>query len=268
MKSFLAGLALALVFSSAGFAQDSLGSFHSKHWVFGPPSGAPADNDLIIRDSYAMSNNRTTKFADWVAYRLTPQEVAGTVDLERHWRADPWLAEDETLEPSGPDDYTGAFGANAYHRGHQAPLASFNGSHAARELNYLSNITPQRAELNGGPWSDLEELERDYVRRWQTIWVMTGPLYESPMPPLPAADEPHTVPSGYWKIVVDWDSGDNFQVAAFIMGQNADHNDSVAGFAVTVDEIETRSGLAFFTELSANRQADIKARNNISWLVP
>ena len=96
--------------------------------------------------------------------RLTPQEVSGTVDLQRTWRADPWLKDEETLEPSGPDDYVGV-GALGYQRGHQAPLASFKGVHAARELNYLSNITPQRGALNGGPWKDLEDAVREYVRR-------------------------------------------------------------------------------------------------------
>ena len=75
---------------------------HSKHFVGGQPTGTPASNDLIIRDSYALSSNDTTKFADWVAYRLTAAEVVGILDLEREWRADPFLDEDETLEPN-PD---------------------------------------------------------------------------------------------------------------------------------------------------------------------
>ena len=212
-------------------AQDNLGSFHSKHFLFGSPAGTPATNDLIIRDSYALSNNRETKFSDWVAYRLTPQEVSGTVDLNRTWRADPWLDDGETLEPSGPNDYSGASAAHDYQRGHQAPLASFKGSHAARELNYFSNITPQRANLNAGPWARLEETVRDYVRRWETVWVMTGPLYEFPMPPLPQADEDHVVPSGYWKIIADWDGGD-VSVAAFIMTQDVDRGADIGMFAI------------------------------------
>lgn len=247
-------------------AQDNLGAFHSKHFLFGAPAGTPATNDLIIRDSYALSNNRETKFADWVAYRLTPQEVSGTVDLNRTWRADPWLAEDETLEPSGPDDYKGASKAEGYQRGHQAPLASFKGSHAARELNYFSNITPQFADLNAGPWARLEELVRDYVRRWETVWVMTGPLYESPMPPLPSADETHTVPSGYWKIIVDWDGGD-VSVAAFIMTQDVARNAAVRSFTVSVSEVEERSGLSFFEELSGESRNAFAAGTAVDWLI-
>lgn len=248
-------------------AQDNLGSIHSKHWLFGAPQDAPATNDIVIRDSYALSNNRTTKFADWVTYRLTPQEVSGTVDLNRTWRADPWLQDDETLEPSGPNDYTGASSAHDYQRGHQAPLASFKGSHAARELNYFSNITPQRAALNAGPWARLEEAVRKYVRRWETVWVMTGPLYETPMPDLPQANEPHIVPSGYWKIIADWDRGTDVRVAAFIMTQNVARNADIEDFVVTVADVEQRSGLTFFGELPNSERAALRVTSDTGWLL-
>ncbi len=258
--------AICLV-STAVLAHDNLGEFHSKHFLYGHPTGAPATNDLIIRDSYALSNNDTTKFADWVAYRLTPQEVSGTVDLLRKWRADPWLNDNETLEPSGPDDYAGAFNANDYQRGHQAPLASFKGSHAARELNYLSNITPQMSDLNAGPWARLEEAVRQYVRRWETVWVITGPLYESPMPAL-GTTETHTVPSGYWKIVADLRGSAIPTVAAFVMPQTANRSANIADCAVTVADVETRSGLSFFAELPAADQQTVKATADATWLLP
>ena len=53
---------------------------------------------LIIRDAYALSNNDTTKFADWVAYRLTPEESFGTISGNRNFRSDPFLHSSETLE--------------------------------------------------------------------------------------------------------------------------------------------------------------------------
>ena len=64
---------LALVWAAPALAQ--VLELHSKHFVGGHPTGTPATNDLIIRDSYALSSNDATKFADWVAYRLTAAEV-------------------------------------------------------------------------------------------------------------------------------------------------------------------------------------------------
>ena len=92
-------LALVMFSVLAGIAQDRQ-EIHCKHFFKGYPYGTPASNDLIIRDIYALSNNDRTKFADWVAYRLTMHEVEGELDVERKWTADPWLADNETLEPT------------------------------------------------------------------------------------------------------------------------------------------------------------------------
>ncbi len=165
---------------------------HCKHFLYGYPTGTPATNDLIIRDCYALSSNDSTKFADWVAYRLNsetifvPATITKEVRLERVWKADPWLDPDETLEPT---DYKGAHAALKTDRGHQAPLASFKGTGCWAETNFLSNITPQKSALNQGPWRILEDKVRDLAAK-QTVYVITGPLYEREMKRLPGADEP------------------------------------------------------------------------------
>lgn len=117
---------------------------HCKHFYFGYPLGAPATNDLIIRDIYALSSNDSTKLADWVAYQLDAETVFGDANTSRNWKSDPWLDETETLEP---EDYEQAHDVLGTDRGHQAPLASFKGTAKWRETNYLSNITPQKSDL-------------------------------------------------------------------------------------------------------------------------
>lgn len=136
-----------------------------------------------------------------MCYYLTPHETIGSLDLKRKWHNDPWLDENETLEgtPKSKDDYKGAFDQHQYERGHLAPLASFKGSRYAWQVNYYSNIVPQKKNLNGGPWKDLEEAVRKLVSRYGHVWVMTGPLYKTEMPPLPNTVESHTVPSGFGK---------------------------------------------------------------------
>ena len=123
------------------------------------------------------------------------------------------LEDNETLEPS---DYSGASNAIGIDRGHQAPLASFAGSRYWSELNHLSNITPQRKALNQGPWMRLEQAVRDAVEFRDSMFVMTGPLYESEEDGMPNS-ESHTVPSGYWKIIYDSDGN----AAGFVMDQAA-----------------------------------------------
>jgi endonuclease G len=240
----------AFTLPPATSADNARPEVHCKHFFYGCPVGTPATNDLIIRDDYALSSNDETKFADWVAYRLDCATVYGDVPQERKWMTDPWLDEDETLEAK-PDDYAGASDALGVDRGHQAPLASFKGTLDWWETNYYSNITPQKSDLNQGPWVKIEEMERDLARAGNIVYVMTGPLYERDMPPLPNCDEPHRVPSGYWKIVAMQPVNDyaSIKVVAFILDQETPRDADPSDYQVTVDEIETRAHLDVMRDL-------------------
>jgi len=244
-------------------AQEIRPEIHCKHFFYGYPYGTPTSNDLIIRDIYALSNNDSTKFADWVAYRLTLHEVDGDLTVARDWKPDPWLSEEETLENS-PDDYLKANRKIKTDRGHQAPLASFKGSRHAAHTNYLSNITPQKSALNQGPWSQLEEKVRDLVRKGQVVYVMTGPLYERTMEALPKSDEPHAIPSGYWKIICT-EQSNSISIAGFIFEQETDRNDPILQHQVAVDEIESRSGLDFFWLMDDDEEKTLEESINLTF---
>lgn len=248
LPSILASLLLL-----AGPLQGQYPDIHSEHFLYGHPTGAPGSNDLVIRDIYALSSNDETKLADWVAYRLDHRIVDGP-DLERDWSADPWMEGDETLEP---DDYDGAHGKLDVDRGHQAPLASFRGTHAGGQSNVLSNVTPQMGPLNQGAWKDLEETIRKLAYR-DTLHVVTGPLYERDMPQLPEADEPHQIPSHYWKIVA-FDGPEGLQAVAFVMDQDTDWGADYCERRVSVDEVEARSGLNFFWRLDDEEEETVEA---------
>lgn len=245
----------------------SIPEIHCRHFIHGYPLGAPASNDLIIRECYALSSNDQRKFADWVCYHLTRHEVDGDLPLDREWYNDPWLDATETLEarPTNADDYDDAFTLEDYDRGHLAPLASFKNSRLAAQVNFYSNIAPMRRPMNRGPWGDLEGNVRDLVREYGHAWVMCGPIYDGPMPVLPRCDETHTVPSAYWKIVAVDDSG-TLRVAAFVMEQNAGGTSDPIHHIQTVNTIEQRSGLDFFWELPDTQENILEAVVNTTWV--
>jgi endonuclease G len=219
------------------------------------PLGAPTANDMVRREIYTLSSNPDTKFADWVAYRVTRDTIGPT--RSRGWRADPMLNPARTLEP---EDYTEAHAVLQSDRGHQAPLASFTSTPHWRDTNFLSNITPQKTGLNQGRWERLEAAERDLAREpsVEAVFVVTGPLYERDMPRLPRADEPHRVPSGYWKVVMI-EPGDTIQVAAFIFDQNTPRTGTFCQHLITVDELERRSGLDLFSRLEDSRENQLES---------
>lgn len=75
---------------------------------------------------------------------------------------------------------------------------------------------------------------------------------------LPQADEPHRVPSGYWKVLMI-EPGDTVKIAAFIFDQETERPGSFCGHLVTVDEVERRSSLDLFSALEDSREVEIEA---------
>jgi endonuclease G, mitochondrial len=238
-------MVLVVLFVLGGFGATSAQEIHSLLCLRGCPVGGASTDDLIIREIYVLRSNDRTKLAEWVAYRVTAETIGPSPN--RNWRQDPLLRDDETLHP---DDYIGAHARLGTDRGHQVPLASVAGTPYAQETNYLSNITPQQANLNQGPWARLEEAERALARSAEVdaVYVLTGPLFERPITPLPQARRPHLVPSGYWKIVAVSDA-EGVRAAAFIMEQETPRSAAYCARQVALGDVESRSTYRFFHAL-------------------
>ncbi len=210
--------------------------------VYGCPTGK--SGQTVERAIYTLHNNSSTKFANWAAYKVTRYTIDGP-SRSRSWKSDPAISSSATLEPS---DYTDAHAVLGTDRGHQVPLASFSNTSSWSDTNYLSNITPQDSDLNQGPWVKLETAVRNLARTGQDVYVVTGPLYEWYFGTLPRANEGHTVPSGYFKVVVT-DNNGWVEASAFIMEQNSSRYDNYCNKEVTTNEVEQRSGLNIMPSL-------------------
>lgn len=221
----------------------------------GCPSGGSALT--LSRQAYTLNNNGSTKFANWVSYKITKDSPAS--GRPRTWKTDPDVPAGETLDPV---DYNGANVALKIDRGHQANLASMGGVPDWQTLNYLSNITPQKSDLNQGPWARLEDQERNLSKdpTVDQVIVATGPLYEHFVGTLPGTNKVHTIPSGYWKIIFVGSSPENGLYASFVMNQDTPRNANFCAYQVTVAQIEERSGLTFWSHLPQPVQDALKSR--------
>ena len=83
------------------------------------------------------------------------------------------------------------------------------------------------------------------------------------MTPLPKADEKHTIPSGYWKIVTVVE-GDSFNTAAFIFKQST-HGINLMNHLTTIDNVEALSGLDFFWELDNATENALESDKHQQW---
>lgn len=208
------------------------------------PKAQQQQSQIIHRPIYSLSYNPVTKFAHWVAYRVTKKTIGK--GAKRRWRQDPDLRPGTALSPG---DFKRAHAQLGTDRGHLVPLASFGGTGLSHLTNYLSNITPQKSALNQGPWLDLEKAVRRLAKQARTsaVWVAAGPLFERPMPRLPATRKSHAVPSGYWKVIAtDGDAG--WRLSAFIFDQNAHRQADycAARFRSTLSAVEARSKIDLF----------------------
>ncbi|WGT27037.1 DNA/RNA non-specific endonuclease [Pseudomonas marginalis] len=219
-----------------------------------PTGGSPL---TLNRQAYTLNNNGSTKFANWVSYKITKDSPAS--GRPRNWKTDPDVPAGETLDPV---DYNGANVALKIDRGHQANLASMGGVPDWKTLNYLSNITPQKSDLNQGPWARLEDQERNLSKdpSIAQVYVATGPLYEHFVGTLPGTNKVHTIPSGYWKIIFVGSSPENGLYASFVMNQETPRDASFCAYQVTVAQIEERSGLTFWGNLPQPIQDVLKSK--------
>ncbi|MEI7174229.1 DNA/RNA non-specific endonuclease [Pectobacterium carotovorum] len=213
-------------------------------------------SQTLIREAYTLNNNASTKFANWVAYKMTKDSQAS--GRSRTWRQDPDLPTSDTLAPTA---YTGANAALTVDRGHQAPLAGLAGLSDWQSLNYLSNITPQKASLNQGAWVKLEDKERALANRSDVpaVFSVTGPLFERNIATLPNAPTVQ-IPSGYWKILFTGLSPTNGEYAAFIMDQDTPRGANFCNLQATVSQIEQKTGLNIWSSLPVDVASAIKSQ--------
>ncbi|WP_416139699.1 DNA/RNA non-specific endonuclease [Halomonas sp. HK25] len=178
----------------------------------------------------------------WVSYRLEAVEdprAGPRPGFRSDWR---------TLWPIGADHYAGS----GYDRGHMAPnyaIAAVHGREAQLDTFYMSNMSPQRPDLNRRLWQRLEEVVIDrFVPRFDEVQVITGPIF-----PERFLDNVFNrvglveIPEAFFKIIAV--PGEEPRVLAFIMPQEVRGDEPLDTYLVSVDEIEARTGLNFFPRL-------------------
>ena len=116
----------------------------------------------------------------------------------------------------------------------------------AFEVNYMSNITPQKSALNQGAWVELEKAVRKTVAYRDSLYVITGTLYSEMKTPLPGADELHAIPSAYFKVVYDATGN----AASFIFDQDIPKKTNYCDQKISNKELNSKIPFAMPSKLS------------------
>ena len=125
----------------------------------------------------------------------------------------------------------------------------------------MTNITPQKPNLNRKLWQRLEEVEVKYFTQIASpIWVTTGTIFDDTIETLKTAPNVE-IPDAFYKIYA-MQSGNQTYLLAFVMPQNVKGNEALDQYLVTVDKVEELTGLDFFSELPDEEENALESAIN------
>jgi endonuclease G len=196
-------------------------------------------NEKIISHSgYSFVYSEEHEQAKWIAYELTKEETNSLFERTDKFLTDPFVSTG-TAENS---DYADS----GYDRGHLAPAADMGWSATAmKESFYFSNMSPQLPGFNRGVWKRLEELMRSWAIDNSAIYIVTGPLLTAGLPTI--GGNLVSIPNYYYKVILDYTQPE-IKAIGFIL-PNASSSSALNSFAVSIDEVETATGIDFFPGL-------------------
>ena len=187
--------------------------------------------DIVRHTGYTASYNHTTLCPDWVAWVLTADEANGQCNGQYSFSWDPTVARPKASR----EDYSNS----GWDKGHMAPRTDMKWSEQALEESYyFTNICPQEHEMNSQAWRKIEELTRRLARRYGSVAVVCGPLYDG--------EERHIgpncvqVPDRFFKALAV-NTGGAWKTVGFIVANNR-QTGAPQSYAVTVDSVEAAIG--------------------------
>lgn len=218
---------------------------------FGEPADADPSDDFIVRHpEYTASFNRNRGTPNWVSYDLDATHF-GPEDRCDCFTFDPSLPAAFTRYTTA--DYTGAgtFAGYGIDRGHLA--RSFDRTSASLDnafTFFFTNIVPQAADLNQGPWaameSDLGDLARLQNREVYIVAGVAGAIGTV------KGEGKIVIPASTWKVAVIMprdqglanvdDLSDVEVIAAIMPNTPGVRNVNWETYKTTVDAVEAVSG--------------------------
>ena len=210
---------------------------------------------IVEHLNFSLSYSEKHEQAEWIAYELKDSELVSVVPRSSGFRIDP----DIETYTAKPTDYSNS----AYAIGHLAPAKDMRFSETAvYEANYMSNTSPQDKDFNNGIWKKLEFKVRAWACSEGKVFVVTGPILSEGLPTI--GQNKVSVPEYFYKIVLDSDPNqDNIKAIAFLIA-NSQSPQPLQDFVVTIDSLETLTGIDFFYTLTDEVENFLESKSHVN----
>jgi len=210
-----------------------------------------ADDTIIRHRGYTLSFNSKYKQANWVAYLLTKDETVKRFQRGEFFAPDPMIP---------GTDFSIDYQKSGYDRGHLAPAADMGYSMETMVQSFFySNMSPQFPRFNRGVWKKLEMQVRNWAVEFDSLYVVTGPIFDSVKPTI----GPHrvAVPKAYYKVLLQKRNG-IWEGIGFIL-PNSNTKVDFKEYATNIDKVEEITGIEFFIKLNDNLEFDLERKFKI-----
>ncbi len=211
-----------------------------------------SDDQIIKHTAYTLAYEEEHEQAKWVAYKLEQRNLEKGKNSRdgESFKPDPAVSSGSAL----PSDYA----KSGYDRGHLAPAGDFNyDKNLLTETFFMSNMSPQKPELNRGKWNELEQQVRYWLRFDKELYIVSGPIFAEKMKKIGKKNK-ISVPVAYFKVILDIR---NKKAIAFIMPNEVFH-DNIQNYIVSIDKIEAKTGIDFFPQLSKDKVLEKKLESS------
>ncbi|MDO5462393.1 MAG: DNA/RNA non-specific endonuclease [bacterium] len=212
----------------------------------------PTDQQIICRKGYWVAWSPSFRVPLWSAYAVPVKKVVEHAGK----RPNRFSQDTDAKYSSTHEDYTGS----NYDRGHMAPnsvIATRYGREAQLETFYMSNIAPQKPDLNRNAWKNLEHIvANDLSELGETLWVITGIVPGGKHAVLPKGGI--HIPKGFYKIIASV-RNQQLYVLGVYMPQETKKSKHPRYCFRSIDVIEEMTGMDFFTALSIERQQALES---------
>ena len=200
-------------------------------------------NQVINYQAIRVNFNPSLRIPNCVAYELTATMVDMTDAPDHENRKNYNYAKDSNVK-SCPENWE--YRGSGYSRGHMAPAMDMRWDKTTMtQCFYMTNMCPQDTKLNNDHWRVLEEKVHRWAKRDKCLMVYTGPIMGKNPKMIGKNKQNIAVPDAFFKVVYAPEQG---RAIAFIY-DNCPCPGNISKYAVTVAEVERRTGLTFSSSI-------------------